>query len=153
MKKKWAENQWGSLREGWESAVWAPLSIHIYLGIVQTFASAGKRYSHSTVESTIIKERRCHYLVGWERHPVHFLTVLKEIISLKWTSFKARQHNYGTGYDRDIWLKARHNLIIVRGFFFQKTALTFVPKNCRASTGKTAKRARLAEDRYTGTWH
>lgn len=144
MKKKGVENKWGSLTEGWKSAVGAPLSIHIYLGIVQIFALAGKRNSHSTVENTIIKAWRGHPLVGWERHPLHFLKVLKEITSLKWTSFRPDDTTMAqTGYGRDIWSKASHNLTTV---FFQKTALRFMPKNCRPSTGKTTKTARLAED-------
>lgn len=152
MKKKGAENQWEGLREGWESAVWAPLAICIYLGIVQVLTSAGKRYSHSTVESIIIKACRGHYLVGCEMHPVHFLTAAKEITSLKGgPALKPADTTMGqTSYGRHIWLKASHNLTTV--CFLQKTALLVIPKNCRPSTGKTAKTARLAEDRYMGTW-
>lgn len=104
----------------------APLSIHIYLGIVQIFALAGKRNSHSTVENTIIKAWRGHPLVGWERHPLHFLKVLKEITSLKWTSFRPDDTTMAqTGYGRDIWSKASHNLTTV---FFRKQHSVLCPR-------------------------
>lgn len=151
MRKKGTENQWKSVREGWESAVWAPLAVYIYLRIVQVLASAGERYSHSTVERVIIKAWRGHYLVGWERHPMHFLTAPKEITSLKCgPALKPDDTTMGqTGYGRDIWSKASLNLATVCWFFlfFFSEESPFMPRNCRPSTGKTAKTSGLAEYR------
>lgn len=105
------------------------------------------------MESIIIKALRGHYLVGWERHPVDFLTAPKEIISLKCgAALKPADTTMGQiGYGRDIWPKVSHNLTTV--CFLQKIPLLVMPKIHRPSTGKRINTARLAEDRYMGTWH